>query len=477
MRKALLPLLLLAGCATPQPDSAPVATLPPAFHYAGAEGAPAADWWRRRMEDPALARLVAAALASSPDLEAAAARIDQARAGLRLSEAERGPLLAGSASVTWVRTSENEFGFGGGGAGTPPIPIDRERLLTRAGIEGSWDADLFGRLKADARAARARLDAAGFEAAAVRLALVSDVARNFVAARAAEARERIARENVASAEATLAVTREKAKSGLVAGIDAIRAEALLAETAATVAPLEGEQAARIAALATLTGLPTGEIEALIGEGRGAPRFEKPAAGVPSDLLLRRPDIAAALARIRAADADTASAVAARYPRLSITGALGLVAVALGDLFSLDALTASVGPAIGGTLFDSGRNKARAEQARGRAAEAVANYRGVVLRAFGEVEASLAAVEARERQLLALARQAEAAREAAEVARIQYRSGLADFLGALEAERALNRARDRLAAVEGEAADAEIVLFRAIGGDFGDAATISAHSPP
>ncbi|MFN3388933.1 MAG: efflux transporter outer membrane subunit [Allosphingosinicella sp.] len=466
MKRALLLPLLLAGCATAVPDSAPVTASPPAWYHPAGGAVPPSEWWTRRLEDPALARLVAAALAGSPDLAAAAARIDQARAGLRLTEAERMPLLSGSASVTYNRTSTGEFGFGGGGDG-PAVAIDRERILTRAGIEGSWDADLFGRLAADEKAARARLSAAGFDAAAVRLALVTDVARNYVAGRAAAAREAIARDNVAAAEATLAVTREKARAGLVAGIDTVRGEALLAEAAATIAPIEAEQAARIAALTTLTGLPAAEVAPLVAPP-DVPRFGAPQAGIPSDLLLRRPDIAAALARIAAADADTAAAVAGRYPRLSITAVLGLVAAALGDFFSADAIGATVGPSLPGPLLDFVYNCSCAGAARARTAEAVATYRGVVLRAFGEVEASLAAVDARERQRVALVRQVEAARETAQIARLQYRAGLTDFLGALEAERALNRARDRLAAVEAEAADAEIVLFRAIGGDFGAA---------
>lgn len=457
--------LLVAACATPQPRSAAVQPLPAGFHASAPEGLPAAEWWRRRLSDPALARLVEAALANSPDLAAAVARIEQARAGLKASEAERMPLLGGSASVTYNRSSANEFGFEAppGGAGGPRI--DRERILYRAGIEGSWDADLFGRLRSDARAARARLDAAGFDASAVRLALVTDVARNLVAGRSALERERIARETMESARLGRELAAKRARAGLVAGIDRTRAETLLAETAAALPPIQAERSARVAALAALTGLAPAEIEPLVAGSPQTPRFETPAAGVPSDLLLRRPDIAAALARVAAADAATASAIAARYPRLTITGAIGLVAAALGDIFSLDALGASAGPGLAGSILDFGRNRARRDLARAEAREAVAAWRGTVLRAFAEVETSLAAVDARERQRLALLRQLDAAAETVEIARKQYRSGLTDYLGVLDSERTLNRARDQLAAAGAEAADAQLALFRAIGGDF------------
>lgn len=466
MRAALLLALLLAGCTTAQPRSATVQPLPPAWFAPSRDAPTPQDWWRERLQDPALARLIEAALAGSPDLAAALARIDQARAGLRASEAERMPALNGSAGVTYNRTSTQEFGFqapAGAPAGQGP-QIDRERILYRAGLEGSWDADLFGRLAAERRAAAARLDAAGHDAAAVRLSLVTDVARNFVAARAAAAREAIGRDTVASARETVGIAGERARAGLAPGIDRIRAETLLAETASALPPIQAERLARIAALATLTGLAPAEIDRLVAAAPAAPRLDAPAAGVPSALLLRRPDIAAALARVAAADQDTAAAVRARYPTLSITATIGLVATALGDLFSADALGASAGPGLAGSLLDFGRNKARVAEARARAAEAVASYRGTVLRAFGEVETNLAAVDARRRQRLALERQLASASEAVEVARAQYRGGLTDFLGVLDAQRSLNRVRDQIAAVDAETADAQIVLFRAIGGD-------------
>jgi NodT family efflux transporter outer membrane factor (OMF) lipoprotein len=456
--------LLLAGCAAgpgPTPSAAP--PLPPAFWTPqGAAAETPADWWRRRAADPALARLIDAALANAPDLAAALARVESARAGLRASEAERLPSLGGTASATFARTAPAEFGLPDG------FDIETERIVYRAGVEGSWDADLFGRLRADQRAAAARLDAASLEAAAVRLTLVTDVARNFVAVRAAGAREAVVRRNVGAAEDLLSVTRSRVRAGLVPGIDAVRGESLLAEAAAALPPLQGEQSARIAALAVLTGLAPAEIAALVAAAPAEPDFGAPAAGVPSDLLLRRPDIAAALARVAAADADTAAAFAARFPRLSITGTIGLVATSLGAFFTGDALTAAAGPALAGPLLDFGRNQARVAGAQARAAEAAAAYRGTVLRAFGEVEANLAAIEARRRQHIALARLVAANEDAAGIARIQYRRGLADFLPVLDAERAALRAREQLIAVEAERADAEIALFRAIGGDVGEA---------
>jgi NodT family efflux transporter outer membrane factor (OMF) lipoprotein len=470
-------LLLLAGCSSlEKPRSIAAQPLPPAYYSAPAQGLAPAEWWQRRLQDPALARLVNNALAVSPDLGAAVARIEQARAGLRATEAERLPALEGSSSVTYNRSATEQFGFDTGGRGGQGAPqIDRERILYRIGLDASYDVDLFGRLRADQRAAAARLTAAGLDSANVRLALVTDVARNFVAGRAASARETVARENVRAAQDSVAITRARVRAGLTAGIDEARATGLVAETAATLPPIQAERAARIAALATLTGLAPAEIDRLVAVDPDPPRFDPPAAGLPSDLLLRRPDIAAALAQVAAADAETASAIAARYPRLTITASIGLVASALSRLFTGDALSIVAGPGLAGPVLDFGRNRAQVETARARAAEAVANYRGAVLQAFGEVETNLATADARERQRIALERLVAANADTARIARIQYRSGLADFLGALDAERQLLRSRDQLIAVTGEAADAELALFRAIGGDWG--AMPLAPAPP
>jgi NodT family efflux transporter outer membrane factor (OMF) lipoprotein len=464
-RGFLISALLLAGCSTVQPRSEAVQALPPAFYTAPNAGTAPAEWWQRRLQDPALARLIEAALANAPDLAAALARVEQARAGLRATEADRLPALNGSASVTYNRTATEQFGFDAGGGGPGGPQIDRERILYRAGMDASWDPDLFGRLRADRRAAAARLDAAGLEAASVRLTLITDVARNFVAARSATARDGVAQQNVRTAEDTVSVTRSRVKAGLVAGIDEARAQSLLAETAATLPPIQAERSARVAALATLTGVAPGQIASLVASGPNQPRFGLPASGVPSDLLLRRPDIAASLARVAAADAETASAIASRFPRLTITATIGLVASSLANLFSGDALSIVAGPGIAGPILDFGRNRAQVDLSRARAAEAVANYRGTVLRAFGEAETNLAAAEARERQRIALQRLVAANQDTAAIARVQYRRGLTDFLGVLDAERALLRSRDQLIAAEAEAADAELALFRAIGGDF------------
>ncbi len=481
MRRAL-PLLavLLAGCATRAPRVETALPPTPASlqrFTAGPFGAAPGAWWQTRLGDPGLRRLVDAALLNSPDLEAAAARIEQGRAELRAREAERRPNIGALASVAGSRAATAE-GFGGGGDLPPGISIDRERVLARTGVDASYDLDLFGRLRADRRAAALRLDAATADAADVRLALVTDVARNYVSAAAADDRAAVARENVAAARDLLSVTRARVRAGLVAGIDEARAEGLLAEAAANLPLLEGERAARIAALTTLTGLSPAEIAPAVAAASPRLNLGPPAAGVPSEVVARRPDVAAAIARVAAADADTAAALARRYPSLSITGSIGLVFNLLGSVFAGDPFSLAAGPSLAGPLLDGGRNRAAVAGARARTAEAVANYRRAVLGAFGEVEQFVALAQARDRQRIALDRLAAANADTVSIARVQYRRGLADFLGVLDAQRELFRARDAAIQAAAAAADAELGLFRAVGGDLPvGAATSGAARPP
>jgi hypothetical protein len=345
-----------------------------------------------------LARLIAAALETAPDLAVATARIEQARATVRAREADRRPQIGASATLTGSRVAEFEL-FGGNEL-PPGIAVQRERIVGRAGLDASYDLDLFGRLAADRRAARARLDAATADAAAVRLALVTDVARNYVAVVAAQARAGVARENIAAARDLVAITRARVKAGLVAGIDATRGDSLLAETSATLPPLEGERGSRIAALTTLTGLGPDDIGRLLAAAPADARLGMPGIGVPSDLLAvgrtsgrrstgwrrRTPDRSRACGTLSAADHHRGG------------GAGGEHARRLPERRRAQSLRAA---GLAGRCSTSGATVRRWRVPARGPAEAVADYRRVVLQAFGDVERGLALAGASDRQRRAL----------------------------------------------------------------------------
>ena len=213
-------------------------------------------------------------------------------------------------------------------------------------------------------------------------------------------------------------------------------------------PLQAEFAAQIAALVTLTALAPTEIVDIIGPSSAPEPMGLLAVGIPSDLLLNRPDLAAALARVRAADADVAAAVASQYPRLTITGLIGFVARSLTGFLAADSLTLLAGPSVSGPIFDFGRSRAHAEGKRAEAVEAIHNFRRTTLSAFSEVETNLAAAQARRRQMTFLKHQVAADTEAATTARHEYRRGLTDFFNVLDAEQDLLRSRDELIVTDG-----------------------------
>lgn len=466
---------LLAACSpNVATTSVAVGTPPLASAYPSETTAPADaanriepdDWWRR-FRDPALSELVDLGLAQAPDLAVAAARIQQARAGLRAAAAERAPNVGAAASIELRRNSSEEFDFevpaGSPGGFRPEVERYSDRY--RAGLDARWDADLFGRLAASQRAAAARLDATTLDAQAVRLSLITDIARNFIAARAAAARLAVAEQTVKDARDLLEITGARRRGGLVTGIDVTRAESLVAETAAAIPPLDAERRARIAAIVTLTGADPARVATLVAADAKLPPLDMlPAPGVPSELLRRRPDIAAAERRLTAANTEIAAAAAQRYPNLTITAGLGLVAGAIDNLLTGGALTGSLVPRLSAPLLDFGRIDAFVDLRRGEEAEAVAAYKRTVLTAFGEVETSLATAEAQRNRVRELDRLVAANRATADIGDVQYRRGLADFLGVLDARRELNRSLDARVVAQAAALDAALLLFRSTGGD-------------
>ena len=410
--------------------------------------------------DPAFVGLEQRALSDAPTLEAAIARIDQARAGLNRAGAERLPAIDGSASATGQRVSNGQAG-----SLPPGLAIDRYRTQFGAEVGASWDPDLFGRLRASQRAAAARLDAAGADAAAVRVSLQADIGRAVIDARALAAREAVLRGDIADAELLVSVTRTRSRAGIVAGFDLVRAQALEAEARSQLAPIAGEQAEVLGRLVSLTGRPAQEIQALLASPpAGLVGRDEPSLGVPSLLLRGRPDVAAGERRLAAADQEIAAAAAERYPRLTITSALGLLSLGLGNLVSGDSVTGSLGAGLVGPLLDFGRVAATISQRRGEAREAFAEYRRSVFNALGETEAALGRIDASDARVVALRSQVFRDRDAVGLARERYRLGLDTFLTVIDAQRSANRSRSLLVEAEAETARSRVALYGAVGGE-------------
>jgi multidrug efflux system outer membrane protein len=453
--------LLLAGCvAGPAPEIAtPAPELPASFLYqpAASEEAALADLLPRR--DPAFAALSGAALAQSPTLLEALARIDAARAGADRAGSERLPSIGIGGSAQASRTNPDQFG-----SSLPPgAGFDTTRAQYGANVSASWDPDVFGRLRAEERAARTRVDAATSEAAAVRLALTAEIAAAELDLRTLAARREAIASDAADARelARLAGVRERA--GIAPGFDRVRAETSLAGSRSRLEALASERARLVGRLVTLTAQAAGAVEEALASPEPSWELPPAPATLPSALLANRPDIRAASARLAASDHDLAATAARRFPRFDLSATIGLLAFGLGGLFDADAMVGSLAGAIAAPLLDFGRIAAEIDGAAAEKRAAFQRYRGAVYQALGDAETAYALVAAADREAAAAGEEASLASRQSRLAETRYRAGLSDFLTVLDARRGADGSRERAAAALGRAHRARVLLWQALGG--------------
>jgi NodT family efflux transporter outer membrane factor (OMF) lipoprotein len=454
MKRALLLMTCaIGGCTTlrPLPDATSV-TVPERYAY-GADNSADGMLFGLLPNDPAFGTLRQAAR-SAPTLEALA-RIDVARAGVRGARASRGPDISGSATVTGER--------GSAASQTNNPFFDRDRTVFQPGLQASWDLDIFGGLRAGQRAGQARLDAAGADADAVRLALDCDIALAVIDFREATEREAVVKRDLTDNEQLLQLTRLRARAGIVPEFDAVRADALAKDAEARLAPFSGQKATAVGRLVALTAV---DANAVLRALESQPVTSAPAdmtAGIPSQLLRNRPDIRAAEYRLAAAKQDVAKAAAQRFPKLTLTGTLGLIALAAGDMFSGDAIAASVAAGVSGPLLDFGRVASEIDRQDALAREAFAQYRGTVFQAIGDTEGYLGQLAAARKRVGAYDAQARVDIDALGLARERYRIGLTDFLTVVDAQRTVNQTRQNAAAAFWQSWRDATALYRAVGG--------------
>jgi len=454
---ALLP-LALAACATVPEVATPTPDLPQAFFFAPEATTGAALAALMPQSDPAYATLSQAALAEGPSLAEALARIDTARAGARGAEAARLPDITADASTRRNRINPAQFGQAGQQGFIP-----REQTSYGANINASWDLDIFGRLKAQERAALARIDAATAQAQGVRLALLAEIAASVTDWRVLDARAAAIEADAAAARQLAALAKVREDAGIAPGFDRIRAEANASASATRLAALDSERARLTGRLVTLTGQDAAAVRAALAAPAPALAPASAPAALPSDLLANRPDVAVAAANLAASDADLAAAARARFPRITLSGVIGLLAFDPGALFD-DSVVGSLTGGIAGPLLDFGRVAAQIDAAAADKRAAFAAYRGAVYQALGDAEAAYGVVTAADAEASLAVTQRDQLTRAAQIAETRYRAGLASFLEVLEARRAADSSGENAAAALGRAARARIVLWQALGGE-------------
>jgi multidrug efflux system outer membrane protein len=457
-----MPMLLAACMANPAPEIAtPTPALPQAFFFAPDGATQAGLAALMPGDDPAYRALSTAALAEAPSLAEAAARIDAARAGARRAGAERLPNVIADANIRQNRINPAQFGQAGQQGFIPS-----EQTFYGANITASWDPDIFGQLKAQERAAIARIDAASAQAQGVRLALLAEIAASVTDWRVLDARAAAITDDIRAAQQLAALAKVREDAGIAPGFDRVRAEATASSSQVRLAALESERARLIGRLVTLTAQDAATVRsALAGT---APALTPAAApvGLPSDLLANRPDVAASAANLAASDADLAAAARARFPRITLSGVIGLLAFDPGDFFDTDSIVGTLTGAIAGPLLDFGRVGAGIDAAAADKRAAFAAYRGAVFQAVGDAEAAYGLVAAADAEAQASVNERDQLARAAGIAETRYRAGLASFLEVLEARRVADASGERAAAALGRAARARIVLWQALGGEGG-----------
>jgi outer membrane protein, multidrug efflux system len=455
---ALLPLaaaLFLAGCATaPAELPSPIAT-PAQFKEEGprwttaapAESQDRGAWWKV-FADPVLDNLVERAGANNTSIQEAAARLAQARALARSTNADRSPQIRVGAGAS------RQAGAATTGSTTPST-------LTSASVNLSYEVDLFGRL---ARASdAASLDAQAREALlqSTRLLVQAETAQTYLALRAIDSERALVRETVAAYQGTLRLTQRRHQAGDIAELDVARVESELAATESDALALDRRRAELEHALAVLVGDAASSF--MLPAADWATALPQIPAGIPATVLARRPDVSAAQSGILAAQARVGVARAAWFPNLSLTAAGGYASPELGDLFKWSARAWGVGALLSLPIFDGGRREAGVQGAQAQLEGAVANYRGQVLVAFREVEDQLSSLRLLQEQAQAQARAVTSASRATVLSESRYRNGMDSQLELLDARRSELRNRRQALQVKASQYQATVSLIRALGG--------------
>lgn len=450
--------LLAAGCTTVGPDyQRPAVTLPAAYPGA-AKAAPAtpavlisADWWKLYGEAE-LTRLVEQALAANADIAQAVARVEQAQGQLREADSALLPTVNAGANAGRAQL----------GASVPSNTAGRTVTGNdyKLSLSTSFELDFWGKLARATEAARAQLLAGQTARDTVRLTVAGAVTQGWFAVRSLDTQIAATRSTLATREESARLIGARLKAGSGSRLDAEQAEILRADAALQLRELQRQRALAASTLGVLTGDP-----ALVLDERGLATTvpATPAAGLPSDLLERRPDVQRAEAQLVSANAQIGVARAAMFPTLTLTGAGGFESAALSTLLKGPAHFWSLGFGLTAPIFDGGRNAARTDQAGARQREAVGAYQSAVATAFKEVADALANSRAARESQADVERRTASAETAERLAKARFDAGYSGYLELLDAQRTATAARLDIVRNRQAQLNASVDLFKALGG--------------
>ncbi len=499
-------LLLLAGCKGVGPDyhGPPKPEQPEPTRFKNASSGGTGRWkiaepkdqagrgaWWEIFRDPVLNHLEEAAQANNQDLRLALARIDQSRAQTRVAASDFYPHFDYNGSYVRQRTSNNEpvqrgealnlgsliggesggttGGGAAGGAGDPggsvlfTQPLTRTYSLFRQPVDLTWEVDLFGRVRRSYENARAQRESVEADYENVRLSVAANVANMYFNLRALDLEIVVIQRIIKSLQGALDIAKERLNAGLTGELDVQQEVSLLASNEADLAGVQRSRSGLENALATVVGQPASTFRfppRALSYNAVPPRVP---AGLPSSLLERRPDVASAERQLAAANAQIGVALAAFFPRITVTGAAGFESATITDLFNWQSHIWQIGPSVSLPIFEGGRNQANLDSARAQYNQQVARYRGQVLTAFQDVETALSDLRHLATQSAAQDRAVDASRRSLELSRKQFGQGSVDFLNVVDSERNVFNTERTAAQLRGQRMQATVQLIKALGG--------------
>ncbi|HXZ60487.1 MAG TPA: efflux transporter outer membrane subunit [Steroidobacteraceae bacterium] len=423
-----------------------------------ASGAPGDRWWED-LGDPELARLIVRALADNPDVATAEARVQQARAAARVAGAAFYPAVNASADITRDHLSLNGENL----ALIPVTPPTTEFTDYRVGVDASWEIDLAGKTRREVEAAIARLGSSEAARDDARAVVAAEVADAYVDYRNSTMRLEPARDAASAARETARLTELEFAAGVASGSDRDRAEADAQAASAALAPLTSAQQGALYQLAALVDRPAGELRSELEAE--APLPTPPAAapaGLPADILRRRPDILRAERELAAATADVGSAVADQYPRLTLIGDAGWDSVHPGTLTDAASRYWNLGPRLTLPLFAGGRLHAAVEASGAARSAALQSYRSSVLKALADAESAIVRYASERERSTTLAAASARLTNAAGLEARRFAAGDASRIDVLTAQRAADQARDQLLVSQALLVQDYVALAKSLG---------------
>lgn len=447
----------LSGCATRPPQVLTPRIVPKAFvgHVAAqAPVWPRSGWWQA-FGSPELSKLITLAQANNRDLAVAAARLQEAGAGVTIQRAALFPAIDGAARV-------DRSGVGRAALSSNGQQDSTTRNSFGLNAQASYDLDVWGLSRDNLRSAEEALKASRFAQRAVALTTIASVADTYFEILALREQIDIANEDIAAIDDILGIVELKVRAGTASHLDLAQERAQIEAVKGQLPVLQEQALEAQVALAVLVGQPPEGFD-VATQSSAAIRLPQVAPGLPSQLLLRRPDVAEAEANLAAAHANLRAARAAFLPQFALAGSAGFSSAATNALLHGPSFLWDAGAQVLQTIFDGGKLVGQKDLAYATQQQLVASYQGTVLNAYADVESALGQVRNFALEEQHLNREVIAAREAFQISQLQYRQGVADLLNVLQAQQTLFGARDALTQARLARLQATVHLYAALGG--------------